>query len=74
MQCFHCHSDQLRLSRLQFFDVPRLLKLQFPVRCRSCRDRSYVTLPFAWKLRTAAKAAQNQTQDRKKINGGTATI
>lgn len=40
-KCRSCGSARLRTSRFHWSDLPRLLRLQYPVRCRYCRERSY---------------------------------
>lgn len=41
MICGRCAGTEFRLSRMRLSDVPRLLALRFPVRCRSCHRRTY---------------------------------
>jgi hypothetical protein len=43
--CGACGSSRLRLSRLRLSDLPRLLAFQYPVRCVSCQQRAYASLP-----------------------------
>ena len=50
MQCPHCSSTHFRVSRLRRGDLLRLLVLQYPVRCRDCRERAYGPLFFALAL------------------------
>lgn len=42
MECPGCGSKSVRLSRFRVVDLPRLLRLEYPVRCRECRERIYV--------------------------------
>jgi DNA-directed RNA polymerase subunit N (RpoN/RPB10) len=56
VRCYSCGSANLRTSRFQLPDLSRLLQLQYPIRCRSCRERSYRFLSLLWKLPKAAKA------------------
>ena len=56
VKCSSCGSANLRTSRFQLPDLRRLLLLQYPVRCRSCRDRSYRFLFLLWKLPKAVRA------------------
>jgi len=51
MQCSHCSSTEFRLSRLQSRDIPQLLALRYPVRCRDCHERLYASVFFAMSLR-----------------------
>ena len=41
MVCPNCYGSEFRLSRLRWTDIERLALLQYPVRCRNCRERSY---------------------------------
>jgi hypothetical protein len=55
MLCHHCWLEDFRLSRLRLFDMPRLLVLQYPVRCRNCAQRAYTSFPSALKISRADK-------------------
>jgi len=55
LKCAWCRSTNIRISRFQLSDLPRLLRLQYPVRCRTCRERSYKFLFSIWKLPKGAK-------------------
>jgi hypothetical protein len=50
MTCRYCRSRHVHFSHLHIADIPHLLLLQFPVRCRSCQERVYVGPLSAWKL------------------------
>jgi len=50
MNCPYCGTPKFRTSRFRFGDVPRLVLLQFPVRCRSCRERFHVGMSLALHL------------------------
>jgi hypothetical protein len=52
--CRECSSSRLRLSRVRWKDVERLLLLQYPVRCQRCERRDYAGL--RWALWRACKA------------------
>ena len=56
VNCSWCGSTNMRTSRFQLQDLPRLLRLQFPVRCRACRERSYRFLFSLGRLPKGAKA------------------
>jgi hypothetical protein len=56
VNCLYCGSNRLRLSRFHLFDIPRLLVLQLPVRCRSCGERFDAFAFEAWKLGLTKKA------------------
>jgi hypothetical protein len=53
--CVECASSSFRLSRFRWTDLERLALLQYPVRCRNCRRRSYVGLPLALALYQARR-------------------
>jgi len=55
MNCPHCGGASFRTSRFRLSDIPRLLLFQFPVRCRSCRERGYAGLLLAMNLRQAGR-------------------
>ena len=65
MKCFFCRSSNVRLSHFRLFDLPRLLTLQIPVRCRSCRERDYVKLSVAWRLVFGEKPPRNRHNDER---------
>jgi len=62
VRCSWCGSTSLRASRFQLPDLRQLLLLQYPVRCRTCRDRSYRFLPLLWKLPKAARAHRTEKE------------
>jgi hypothetical protein len=51
MQCTHCSSTDFRLSGLRRGDIPHLLLMRYPVRCRDCHERLYGGLLYALSLR-----------------------
>jgi len=50
MNCPHCGTPKFRTSRMRWADLPRLALLQFPVRCRLCRERFHVGFWLALNL------------------------
>jgi hypothetical protein len=64
MKCALCASSTFRTSRLRISDVVRLLLLQYPVRCKKCRERSFASLMFALNLRQASKARHAEDSQR----------
>ena len=70
MNCFHCGSSYLRFSRLRAPDIAWLLRLQIPVRCRSCRERMHVSVFLSWNMNLEGKTARRQPQHQKKIDRG----
>ena len=55
MHCPFCDSHSLRISRFRFSDIYQLLLLRLPVRCRNCRERSYVPMAQAHRIRQASR-------------------
>jgi hypothetical protein len=47
VNCRECSSSRLRLSRVRWKDIERLLLLQYPVRCQRCQRRDYADLRWA---------------------------
>jgi hypothetical protein len=60
MKCPYCDSPKFRTSRIRMSDVPRLALLQYPVRCRLCRERFYVGVTLALHLLQAQRARQKE--------------
>jgi hypothetical protein len=52
-------------------DLPRLLLLQYPVRCRTCRERDYAGLMLALNLRQAGRI--RHLEDKARKNQGSAS-
>lgn len=59
--CAACGSSRLRLSRFRLSDIPRLFAFQYPIRCVSCLDRSYASIP--WVLEYRRKRAKKHRQN-----------
>lgn len=68
MRCYHCRSSNLRLSHIHLFDIPKMLTLKIPVRCRSCRERFYVTLNLALRIGAQEKAARKRQREDRNIS------
>jgi hypothetical protein len=60
MNCPYCGTPKFRTSRVRFADIPRLALLQFPVRCRLCRERFHVGISLALHLLKAQKVRQEE--------------
>lgn len=73
MRCFHCRSSDLRLSHIHLYDVPKILRLKIPVRCRSCHERFYVSLNLALRIGFLAKGARKRHGQDRNTSGGSAT-
>ena len=72
MNCFHCGSNDLRLSNLGSRDLPDLIMLRVPVRCRFCRDRFLTGLFRAWREGILNKPAPRLQYKRRSANSGSA--
>ena len=55
LRCRTCGMSDLRLSRVRIRDIGRVLALQYPVRCRTCRERSYVFILSAIRIKAREK-------------------
>jgi hypothetical protein len=55
MECKLCGSTKFRVSRLRIPDLSELIFLQYPVRCRICYKREFVSLVTALRIRRANK-------------------
>ena len=51
IHCKFCSSTDLRISRFRMKDAARLIVLQYPMRCRVCRDRAYQPVLQVFKSR-----------------------
>ncbi len=67
MICPHCGSAKFRASKLRVLDLPRLLILRYPVRCRICYKRKFVGILLAMKVRRADKIRHEEVHRRRKI-------
>jgi DNA-directed RNA polymerase subunit RPC12/RpoP len=54
--CSRCGYSTLRPSRLRSSDILHLLLLTLPVRCKTCRERYFVSLPFFRKIRDTGQS------------------
>jgi hypothetical protein len=55
MNCPYCKSASLRNSRWRVEDLPLLLLLRVPARCRNCMSRCHVSIPVGRRLRREAE-------------------
>ena len=44
--CAACGSTRFRISRLRVSDVPQLLILRYPIRCKACHKRTYASMSW----------------------------
>jgi hypothetical protein len=42
--CYQCGSSRLRASHFRSDDLTELLLMRWPVRCRSCSERQFVSI------------------------------
>jgi hypothetical protein len=69
MKCPHCGATTFRTSRLRPSDIPRLLLFQYPVRCRTCRERGFAGLMLALNLKQAGKIRHMEERAKKAREG-----
>lgn len=50
IDCKSCGQSEFRASRFRMKDVFRLLALHYPVRCRVCKRRQYISIFLALRL------------------------
>ena len=60
MNCPHCGTPKFRTSRIRMTDMPRLALLQFPVRCRVCRERFHVGISLALHMLQAQRVRDEE--------------
>jgi hypothetical protein len=60
---------------VRFSDIPRLALLQFPVRCRLCRERFHVGISLALHLLQSQRVREDEesTARREKFKGKNGT-
>jgi hypothetical protein len=63
MNCPYCGTPKFRTSRVRFSDIPRLALLQFPVRCRLCRERFYVGFSLALHLLQSQRVREREEEE-----------
>jgi hypothetical protein len=62
MNCPHCESNKLRNSQYRAEDFFQLLLLRLPVRCRSCQERSYVSISKSRQIQRESKIRREKKQ------------
>ena len=67
MHCPICGSEKIRLSRLRFFDLGRLLALSYPIRCTECFERDSVSLTAAFKIHQQSRARRRAHKSRNAV-------
>jgi hypothetical protein len=60
MNCPYCGTPKFRTSHVRFSDLPRLALLQFPVRCRLCRERFHVGVSLAMHLLQSERVREGE--------------
>jgi hypothetical protein len=71
MNCPYCGTPKFRTSRVRFSDIPRLALLQFPVRCRLCRERFHIGISLALHLLQSQRVREDEDAEarREKYKG-----
>jgi hypothetical protein len=60
MNCPFCNSDKVRNSRFRAADISELVFGRLPVRCRTCQERSYVSILQARHIRVASQLRRQE--------------
>jgi hypothetical protein len=68
MNCPYCGTPKFRTSRVRFSDLPRLALLQFPVRCRLCRERFHVGLSLALHLLQSQRVREREELEAQRLH------
>jgi hypothetical protein len=55
LQCSTCNDSDVRFSRFRLVDTLPLVLMLFPIRCRACYKRSYISVPKALKMRSRSR-------------------
>jgi len=66
MNCPYCGTQKFRTSRVRFSDIPRLALLQFPVRCRLCRERFHVGISLALHLLQSQRVREKEDAEQRR--------
>jgi hypothetical protein len=53
--CIHCGSTDLQTSGVRRSDLPSVLLLKLPFRCRSCKGRTYLSIVEMFRIWLARK-------------------
>jgi hypothetical protein len=74
-RCRICGKSTVRISHFRLLDVLRLILLQLPVRCHTCRRRYYVSISQANVIRNEAHTRKHNSHSANssgatKKNGG----
>ncbi len=72
MECKLCGSTKFRVSRLRVPDLSQLIFFQYPVRCRICYKREFVSIFTAMKVRHANKVRHEEKRRRRVRKASTA--
>jgi len=71
MRCPYCGTPKFRTSKLRIGDFPRLALLQFPLRCKVCRERFYGGLGLALNILQAERVRKQERLDSRFKENGT---
>lgn len=72
MECKLCGSTKFHLSRLRVPDLSQLIFLRYPLRCRTCYKREFVTTFAALKIRRENKLRHQEERRRRPQQASTA--
>jgi len=65
MECKLCGSKKFRVSRLRIPDLYKLLWLRYPVRCRTCYRRVFVSIFVARGIRRENQLRHEEERRRR---------
>jgi hypothetical protein len=65
MECKLCGSTKFRLSRLRFPDLSQLIYFVYPIRCRVCYKRRFVSFLTALRIRMANHVRHEEERRRR---------
>jgi hypothetical protein len=72
MECKLCGSTKFHVSRLRVPDLSELIFLQYPVRCRVCYKREFVSIFTAFRIRRSIRRRREEERRRKVREASTA--
>lgn len=65
MECKLCGSTKFRVSRLRVPDISQLIFFRYPIRCRTCYKREFVSYFTALRVRRESKLRHEEERRRR---------
>jgi len=72
MECKLCGSTKFRVSRLRVPDLSQVIFFRYPLRCRTCYKRVFVSFFAALKIRREDRLRHRQERKRRVEEASTA--